>query len=127
LRIASVGLGTFAGATGWAVSVGTEPASPDTAITAYDTGGAGPDTDQLDIEQPTIQVRVRSGKGANAYADAYAKQRAILAALLNVKRVVLDGYLYVGITPTSDILPIGRDDNDRFLLTAKFRVTRQPA
>ena len=40
-------------------AVGTEASSPDTTVTLYDTGGEGPDTDELDIERQTIQVRVR--------------------------------------------------------------------
>lgn len=125
LHIASAGLGVFGGASGWAVSVGTEPASPDTTITVYDTGGEGPDTDQLDIERPTIQVRVRSSKAGSAYPDAHDKQRAIRALLHGIKGVTINGTRYAGITMTSEILVIGRDENDRFLMTANYRVIRQ--
>jgi hypothetical protein len=125
LHIAGAGLGTFGGASGWAISVGTEPASPETTITVYDTGGEGPDTDQLDIERQTIQVRVRSAKESGAYQAAYDKQRAIRAVLINLSGVVMDGSRYLGIVMTSEILTIGRDDNDRFLMTANYRVIRQ--
>ena len=64
LHIAGPGIGTFGGATGWTIAVGTGASSPDTTITLYDTGGEGPDTDELDIERQSIQVRVRSGKKA---------------------------------------------------------------
>jgi minor capsid protein len=125
LHIADAGLGTFGGASGWAVSVGTAPASPDTAITVYDTGGEGPDTDQLDIEQPTIQVRVRSGRSSSAYVDAHIKQRAIRALLHAIRGVVISGSRYAAVVMTSEILVIGRDENDRFLMVANYRVMRR--
>lgn len=126
LHIASVpGIGTFGGATGWTISVATEASSPDTTITVYDTGGEGPDTDELDIERQSIQVRVRSGKQSGAYQAAYDKQHAIRAALINLSGVVMDGSRYLGIVMMSEILTIGRDDNDRFLMTANYRVIRQ--
>jgi hypothetical protein len=125
LHIAGAGLGTFGGASGWTIGVGTEASSPDTTITVYDTGGEGPDTDQLDVERQSIQVRVRSGKQSGAYQAAYDKQREIRAALIELSNVVMDGSRYLGIVMVSEILTIGRDDNDRFLMTANYRVIRQ--
>ena len=126
LYIASLPMvGTFGGTEGWSVSVGAEASSPDTTITIYDTGGSGPDTDQLDIERQSIQVRVRSGRGAGAYQDAYDKQRVIRGALINLSEVVMDGSRYFGMIMESEILVSGRDDNDRFLMTANYRVIRQ--
>ena len=59
------------------------------------------------------------------YQAAYDKQREIRAALIELSSVVMDGSRYLGIVMISDILVIGRDDNDRFLMTANYRVIRQ--
>lgn len=116
-------VGTLAAATGWSISFGMEPASPETAITLYDTGGLEPDTDQLDVLRPSIQVRVRGSD----YRAAYAKQVAIRDLLHAMPETVIEGTLYLAVTASSDILSIGRDDNDRFILTANYRVMRSPA
>jgi len=77
LYLQSLSFGTLAASSGWAIAVAREPVAPDTTITVYDTGGQGPDTDELDEFLPDIQVRVR----APDYIAAYAKSEGIRAAL----------------------------------------------
>lgn len=112
------GVGTFPHTTGWAINVAHEPGDPADSITIYDTGGEGPDTDQLDVERPTIQVRVRS----DSYPDAYAKHQAIRDMLifgpLDLEESV------VRLVQTSGPFSLGLDDKNRHLLTANYRARR---
>jgi hypothetical protein len=114
--------GTFGEAAGdaWSIFVGEEPALPDSTITLYDAGGGEPFVD-IDLRQPVIQVRVRG----RTYMSAYAKQveiMHILAAL--VQEAYLESY-FIGVWQTTDVFPLGRDDNDRVRLVVTYRVERQ--
>lgn len=120
LKIAAAGHGTFAGNSGWSVSVGTAPDSPDDTITVYDTGGNGPDTDELDLLNPFFQVRVR----AFEYADAYTKQESIQSTLKAIASEVLDTHRWVFVNVSSDIAHIGNDDSDRVLLVCNYQAMR---
>jgi len=111
------GFGTLAGTTGWSINYAVEPTAPDETITVIDTGGEPTDTDQMD-RRPTFQVRVR---GRN-YDVAYTKLDDVAYFLSNAKPVVLDGTRYVGFMVTSDIASLGKDENNRHLLTINFRV-----
>jgi hypothetical protein len=122
--LATQGIGTWAGSSGWSINVSREAVSPDKCITIYDTGGEEPDTDQLD-ERPTFQVRVRSAKTGDAYLDAHAKQVAIRDLLTAEIPPVMNGVAYVGIMQMSEIASIGRDENDRHLLVANYRARRE--
>lgn len=104
---------------GWAISVAQEPASPDDAITVYDTGGLEPDTDELDVFRPTIQVRVRS----RDYEGARAKHEVIRELLIMQQPLVL-ATSSVLVSASSEIAGIGRDDNNRHILTANYRARR---
>jgi hypothetical protein len=121
LHLAGLGIGTFGADSGWSINVSTEPAEPDTVITLYDTGGDEPDTDELDLLRPTFQVRVRG----DDYPVVYSKQEAIRDALILPGRIETADSVFLGIFMTSDILAIGRDDNDRHLLTANYRSIRE--
>lgn len=117
--LANGGLGTFPSDHKWSINVGAEPELPvDGCITVYDTGGLPPDTDQLD-RRPTFQVRVK----AEQYTEGYAKLKAVAAFLQSRYGVVIDGVRYASFEAESDILSLGRDDRNVFLLTLNFRVT----
>jgi len=120
LYLAANGQGTFGGSSKWSINVSREPVAPAEAVTLYDTGGDGPDTDELDLLNSTFQVRVRSGN----YAEAYAKQEAIRDLLILPAPIVQGTAEFIGIVMTSDILAIGRDENDRHILTANYRATK---
>jgi hypothetical protein len=115
------GHGSRRNASGWCISVGTEPAVPATTITLFDTGGSGPDTDQLDIFNPTFHVRVRS----NTYPEGYSKIYAIMQTLVHAPVVTLSGSRYAFIAAETDILSIGKDENDKEIFTANYRALRQ--
>jgi hypothetical protein len=121
LYLAAQGAGVFAADTGWSINAGGEPPSPDTAITIYDTGGASPDTDEQDLLRPAFQVRVR----AASYPAAYAKQEAIRDLLILPQGDLVQGTArFIGVFATSDILAIGRDETDRYLLTANYQAIK---
>lgn len=113
----SEGLGTIAGNAGWSIAVAAEPASPDTTITVYDTGGIEPDTDQLD-RRPSFQVRVR----AHNYIAASDKINEVIDALHAQSGVELNGTRFSSFEMLSDVVSLGKDDNERFILTVNFRV-----
>lgn len=124
--LATEGVGTLPHTTGWAVSAALEPVSPDDAVTVYDTGGEGPDTDDgdeagvNDLHESTVQVRTRSAD----YSDAYDKQTEIFALLTSKSVIETETSNLVGVFMTTDVLPIGRDDNNRHLLVANYRIIR---
>lgn len=120
LFLVASGVGTLPWTTGWAVSLALEPASPDDAVTVYDTGGQSQDTDELDMKRPTFQVRVRSA----SYADAYAKQQEIRDLLTETSPISGSTSDFVDIALTSEISAIGRDDSNRHVLTANYRAIR---
>lgn len=111
------GIGTFPGT----ISVHAEPADPPNVVTLYDTGGLEPDTDQMDLMQPTFQVRVRNLDPALGYV----MQERIRDLLMLPGRLVTADSAFVMITPSSDIASLGRDDNNRFLTTLNYRAIRE--
>lgn len=121
LYLDSLGIGTFAGTVGWSINVSREPVAPVDAITIYDTGGLEADTDELDLMQPTFQVRVRSLN----FPNAYAKHEAIRDALILPGRLVTADSAYVAVNMNTDIIDLGRDDNDRHILVANYRAIRE--
>lgn len=123
LYLVSQGVGAFGGEGDWSLHVSGEPATPENVITLYDTAGGDLDTDEQDVWQPSIQVRVR-GKNYNA---AYQKQ-VVIQKLLT--RPGLDPVIdaetsrFTGVMMTSDVLSLGRDENKLYLLTANYRARR---
>lgn len=118
--LASQMIGDRGAAKGWSLNTDVSPPSPDTSITLIDYDGDGPDTDELDLFRPRVQVAVR----ARSKAAAYEKQQQIRVALSSVTSISVGGTLYISITPITDIISIGQDDNNRFILTQNFQVLR---
>lgn len=116
LYLDAEGVGTFAED----IHVSREPVSPDNVVTLYDTGGSAPANYDIELRQPTIQVRVRN----TSYPNAVAKQEEIFEILNAIKTQVIGTSTYLGVWMTTDIISIGRDDNDRHLLTANYQVQR---
>lgn len=118
--LGTAGVGEFNGSGDWAIFAHVEPATPNKVITVYDTGGEGPDTDELDLLRLTFQVRIRS----ESYAEAHSRHESTRDVLL-VGRIETSDSVYVGIDMTSDIAPIGMDDNKRHILVANYRAIRE--
>lgn len=109
------------GAIGQELHISREPVAPDSVTTLYDTGGAEPVLVDENLRQPTIQIRVRGYD----YAACYARHEAILEHLaVDQTDFETTDYRYVGCWLTSDIISIGRDDDDRQRLTANYRLER---
>lgn len=124
--LADQGVGTFGGNLGWSINVSREPDKPDRCVTLYDTGGAEAFA-EIKLFTPSFQVRVRAETGG--YAAAYDKQaeiRDLLIDLQNTELGVSNETYYLGIWLEGEIISVGRDDNDRHILTANYRAERQP-
>lgn len=122
LHLELSGVGSRTAETGWALSTGTEPKSPDNVVTLYDyTNGAEFFADE-ELAGGALQVRTRSKN----YNEAYIKQvevRRILSAVINQQ--VEDNY-YIGVWAVTGPMCIGRDDNDRHVFTTNYRLETQP-
>jgi len=112
--------GVFAGTTGWPINVSREPATPDDVITFYDTGGFQPDPD-CELEEPTVQVRVR----ANGYLPAYEKMAAVKKKLIGPDAVFIGDYKYLGLRGDGDVTSLGYDENDRVILVFNLNMMRE--
>lgn len=113
------GLGTYAGTANWGIFVAVEPDEPVNCVTLYDLGGQGDQTDDLDMAQVDIQVRVR----CNTYSDGYDKHE-IIRDLLQVSPLTCEDSTFVGVVMTADPAGIGRDDKNKHVLTATYRAIR---
>lgn len=123
------GIGTFASDSGWAISVGTQPASPDDAITLYDTPGRSPllygDTEDgsAGYQRPSLQVRGRSRDYNALYAKMGDIRKALHAVVHSYLGETTTRTLFVGVWQTSDTNSLGQDDNNRFQLVANYQMT----
>lgn len=117
--LAAQGFGTWAGTSNasWSVNVGEEPDAPNKTITVYDTGGSGPDTDEMDIDDKTVQIRVR----ATSRSDASEKINAIRAYLATKQNKESEGYRFFAFIVQMDPAEIGKDDKKRFIFTMNYR------
>ena len=101
--------------------ISREPTSPNAVVTIFDTGGLEPASSTEKNEFPTIQVRVR---GASDYETAYSLMDDIKNVLHKFANQTVNSTLYQGIWASSDIIPLGYDENDRPTLTLNFRIHR---
>jgi len=102
------------------VFIGEEPLSPNDCVTIYDTGGGDPFPD-IEFYDTSIQIRVRDTK----YTDAYAKQNQIREALIIPTTFEINGTRYIGVWNQGDIISLGKDQNNRAILTSNYRIERQ--
>lgn len=117
---AQEGFGALGGTSGWPVYVGREPLQPVDVVTVYDTGGL-PDPLVDNIEEPTIQVRVR----CDSYIDGWAKADEARRDLQSEIGYPVAGGQVVQWIAQGGVTYIGRDDNERALFTCNFRVMRE--
>lgn len=101
--------------------ISREPTSPNAVVTIFDTGGLEPASSTENNEFPTVQVRVR---GASDYDVAYGLINDIKNVLHKLHGQTVNATLYQGIWASSDIIPLGYDENDRPTLTLNFRIHR---
>lgn len=120
LELQGQGFGTFGADSGWSIAVSQEPSEPPTAITLYDTDSPS-EYEDLGFTQARFQVRVRGP----SYVDAYAKQQTIRGWLVTATNFDRSDYRYMGIDLLGQINSIGRDDDNRYILTANYRLYRK--
>lgn len=106
----------------WSINVNVEPEIPDLTITLRDDGGSEPDTDELDIQELQMMVRIRSSRRGAEYLVAYQKAEEIRDALIYVAPLVLGDLYIVGIRMVNAITNLGRDQSDRHILSMTFMV-----
>lgn len=128
--LADNGVGARGGDAQWGIHVSREPDAPPDVITLYDTGGDAPPAISDTLRSRTIQVRVR----AVDYAAGMAKQQeifdllaqpAIEATATPIERDI-GAHRYVGVWLVGEVTAIGRDEHDRFLITANYDTHLQP-
>lgn len=78
------------------------------------------------VEQPIIQILVRGDK-AESSATVYATARAVYEFLLATFKVTINELQYVDFEPLSAPTEIGRDSEDRQVVTQRFSTYRNPA
>ena len=111
-----IGLGfgtTPSDAGSWPIYVASEPNTPDSVITVFDTVGTDSGREMVLGERQEhhgIQIRIRDAE----HADGYTKARVIAVALdetivNNTSNVSSTGYTVYAITRTSDVLAIGKE------------------
>ena len=108
----------------WYAIVSKMPATPDRCIALYDYGGASPDP-KWNIDNPSVQIRVRAG--INDYAVGFNKCKAIKDALLGIMSQDIDGDRWVSISMVSDINFLRRDDKDRPEWVMNFNIIKETA
>jgi len=105
----------------FSIYIGKEPAIPDNTVTLYDTAGEAPNPKWL-LDFPRLQVRVR----AKAYEAAYNQCEAVKSRLLGLPSQDLGGIRYIGVYIVMDTAFLMVDENQRFIFTTTYRITREP-
>lgn len=96
------------------------PGTPDECVCIYDSGGFDPQPN--DLERPTVQIKVRGTK--NGYSAAYSLAKSIRSELHEYANQTVNSTRYIQIYAQGDILYLGKDDNQRPLLSMNFRIDR---
>lgn len=122
-KIATAGLGAVESTTGWSITIGLLPASPDEAIVITKSGGEPPDPKWL-LDFPHFQIRVRGAKGN--YQGAQSKAQDIKDLLLGIASQDVSGDRWVSLTMLSDIAFMGYDQNQRPNFTLNIRMIIEP-
>lgn len=107
--------------------IGKLPSTPDDAVALTPSGGL-PTNSHHGYDEPTLQIRARSG--AYDPRPAYLRLRQIYDALVGLHAVTLDFggddevYVVRTVALQSDPAPIGPDENDRpeYVLNFAFRI-----
>lgn len=130
--LATAGVGTFNTVTGWCLSIGQWPDSPDTCILINQTGGRPP-YPQLLINFPSVHCVVRGSK--SGYQAARTKAGDIVDALLGMNSTLVGqsvspayaGDMYRACNQIGDIAYLGQDENTRPMFSLNFSFIVLPA
>lgn len=81
---------------------------------------------KLANEHPGFQVLTRGGK-KESQGVAYASARAVHIFLINRPDLLtINGVDYLGFEPVSNLIPLGRDDNQRYTFSVNYLTYRNP-
>jgi hypothetical protein len=107
------------------IFLGSYPDTPDNIVTLYHSGGSDPSHSfgSREFENPSFQVRIRNA----SYAIAHDKANQVKDAYDGQTELTIDGNRYLSIFQQGDILPLGRDEQNRTELSLNFRVRVQRA
>ena len=108
------------GSTGWNGVEDHMPDSPDKIVAITPTGGAQPEL-SVTVRYPTFQVRVRGVKTSAGYDAMKAKMEEIYQSLLVIANETVNSVVYAYVIPSSDVLSMGRDKNNRPEISRNFR------
>jgi len=108
----------------WDVFYSKKPTTPDNLVICHDTGGF-PSNPRFLMDSPTVQIEIRGNK--DEYDEAMGIAEEVHELLLGHSQVTINGTLYVGIWSMGRINDLGRDDNDRPLLSTNWRMITEPA
>lgn len=109
---------------GLALTFGTDlfiavsPSEPDNIVCIYDTGGPAPE--EHGQETPAIQVKVRNLD----YLTGFGMARDIKYYLHNRTAFTQNSTKYIQVRARSDILYLGRDDQNRYEWSVNFLCSR---
>lgn len=118
-------IGAFEASTGWSISIGVMPASPDTVIVVTQSGGKPADPKWL-LDYPNVQVRVRGPKGN--WAQARQKIQDIKDLMLGrMSETQPSGDRWVSVRLLSDVVPLGYDSLSRPEFSVNFTMIIEPA
>jgi hypothetical protein len=119
------------GSAPYSVNIDFEPAEPDACITVFNIASQGisvADTDEQDLFRPMLQIKVRSARISDAvdtqevYDRAFAIRDAFEEASLPI---ITDDWIIILINPVSELVPVGRDDNQRQAYAANYQLIIQ--
>lgn len=122
------GVGTFPSDSAWSINVSRMPDKPDRAIALRDGAGGEPLSYELELRAPTVEIRIR-GEDYAAVADKFDEIFRLLCQTDEnppSTRTIGNGR-YIGIWLDSDMIDLGRDENDRFRVSGNYRINRQPS
>jgi len=80
---------------------------------------------KADYENPVFQILIRGDKNADMNT-AYTLARSIYEFLIIQTRQVINSTEYLEYEPTSSVIGLGRDDNDRAIFSTNFYTFRLP-
>lgn len=89
------------------------------AIALFEPGGAPPlytFSSSPSLERPSVQVISRS----SSYATARSNAKAIYSILAAVKNATISGTAYTRITPSQSPFDMGKDPDDRNLISCNY-------
>ena len=125
--LATAGIGTLGATTGWTIRLAEIPATPDTAISLYETSGMASDFvhDGARDVNPGLQVRVRGSR--EGYIAAREKAEDIDDYLDGIANTTIGTHGYKWIRAVHQPAFLGLEPGtDRPQWSQNFRICRDP-